>query len=90
MNVNDELPSLLATLYAAPLEPQKWQTFFERLCVLTNTSTGYLLTSDAERGNALVTGGGIHYDPEVLSATTSTTERRTPTSRPLRQSRDWA
>ncbi len=67
MNVNDELPSLLATLYAAPLEPQKWQTFFERLCVLTQTSTGYLLTSDAERGNALVTGGGISYDPEVLT-----------------------
>ena len=90
MNVHDELPSLLATLYAAPLAPQKWQTFFERLCVLTNTSTGYLLTSDAERGNALVTGGGLQFDPDVLPVTTSTTGPRIRTSRLLKPVRGSA
>jgi DNA-binding CsgD family transcriptional regulator len=67
MFVNDELPSLLRSLYAAPLEPENWQVFFSKLCVLTNTDTGYMLTSDPERGNSLIAGGGLNFDPEVLT-----------------------
>ncbi len=67
MLVNDEFSLLLQSLYAAPLEPENWQVFFSRLCVATNTDTGYLLTSDPERGNTLIAGGGMNFNPEVLT-----------------------
>jgi DNA-binding CsgD family transcriptional regulator len=62
----EELSELLATLYAAPLEPEKWQVFFNRLCALTNISSGYLIASDPNEGNLLLAGGGLNFDPEVF------------------------
>ncbi len=62
----EQLSELLATLYAAPLEPEKWQVFFDRLCTLTNISCGYLVASDPNEGNLVLAGGGLTFDPEVL------------------------
>jgi len=61
----EELSELLATLYAAPLEPEKWQAFFDRLCALTNISCGYLVASDPN-GNLVLACGGLNFDPEVF------------------------
>jgi DNA-binding CsgD family transcriptional regulator len=61
-----ELSELLTTLYAAPLEPDKWQIFFDRLCVLANISCGYLVTSYPNEGNLVLAGGGWNSDPEVF------------------------
>jgi DNA-binding CsgD family transcriptional regulator len=62
----EELSELLATLYAAPLEPEKWQVFFYRLCALTNISCGYLVASDPKEGDLILAGGGLNFDPEVF------------------------
>ena len=61
-----ELSALLATLYDAPLEPEKWQIFFDRLCALTNISSGYLIGSHPTEGNLCLAGGGLNFDPEVF------------------------
>ena len=63
---NAALSELLADLYAAPLEPQKWQSFLDRLCALTNIQTGYLVGSYAEEGNVILAGGGLNFDAEIL------------------------
>jgi hypothetical protein len=41
----EELSELLVTLYAAPLQPEKWQAFFDHLSRLANISSGYLITT---------------------------------------------
>jgi hypothetical protein len=61
-----ELSSLLATLYAAPLEPEKWQVFLDHLCALTNISSGYLVASHPTEGNTILAGGGLNFDPEIF------------------------
>ena len=62
-----ELSALLATLYAAPLEPGKWQVFLDQLCALTDISSGYLVGSHPNQGNLVLAGGGLNFDPEVFS-----------------------
>lgn len=62
---NAELSELLATLYSAPLEPDNWQLFLQRLCVLTECSMGVLLTNSSQ-GNQALAGGGINLDPEPI------------------------
>ena len=63
----EELSSLLATLYAAPLEPDKWQLFLDRLCALTDTASSYIVAVRPEQGNvALSQMEGSIFDPETL------------------------
>jgi DNA-binding CsgD family transcriptional regulator len=66
MTPTKELSALLATLYAAPLEPEKWQAFFDHLCALTSISSGYLIASHPDEGNLCLAGGGLNFDPEVF------------------------
>jgi DNA-binding CsgD family transcriptional regulator len=61
-----ELSELLAILYAAPLEPQKWQAFLDHLSSLTNISSGYLVGTHPVDGNTVLAGGGLNFDPEVF------------------------
>ena len=61
-----DLPELLAILYAAPLEPQKWQTFLDRLCVLTNVASSYMIAADPEEGNVTLAGAGLNFNAETL------------------------
>jgi DNA-binding CsgD family transcriptional regulator len=61
-----ELSGLLAALYAAPLEPEMWQVFLDRLCALTNTASSYMVTVDPEQGNVTLAGGGLNFNPETL------------------------
>jgi DNA-binding CsgD family transcriptional regulator/PAS domain-containing protein len=60
-----ELSSLLETLYAAPLEPEQWQVFLERLCAFTNTASGCMVAVGADE-NAILAGAGFNFDPEIL------------------------
>ena len=62
----EELSELLVTLYSAPLEPQKWQSFLDRLCCLTNIASGYLVGSSSTEGNSILAGGGLNFDPEIF------------------------
>lgn len=62
-----ELSELLATLYAAPLQPEKWQVFFNRLCGLTNIASGYMFSVHPQLGSSILAGGGLNFDPETLS-----------------------
>jgi DNA-binding CsgD family transcriptional regulator/PAS domain-containing protein len=59
-----ELSDLLADLYAAPLEPEKWQAFFDRLCRLTSIASGFMISVRPE-GNVILAGGGLNFDPEI-------------------------
>jgi DNA-binding CsgD family transcriptional regulator/PAS domain-containing protein len=62
---NEELSSLLTALYAAPLEPRMWQVFFDRLCVLTNIASGYMLSyRPLEERVVVLAGGGLNFNPE--------------------------
>lgn len=61
-----ELSALLTTLYAAPLEPGKWRIFLDRLCSLTNTASGYMVSIRPTEGNVLLGGGGLNFNPEIL------------------------
>lgn len=62
----EDLSELLATLYAAPLEPEKWQVFFDQLSRLTKISCGYLITGSESHGQEILAGGGFSFNPEVL------------------------
>jgi hypothetical protein len=62
----EELSELLATLYAAPLKPEMWQTFFDRLSAVTKISSGYLITGSESQGQEILAGGGFSFNPEVL------------------------
>jgi DNA-binding CsgD family transcriptional regulator/PAS domain-containing protein len=61
-----ELSSLLASLYAAPLEPEMWQVFLDRLCTMTNTASAYMVGIHPELGNVTLAGGGLDFNPETL------------------------
>ena len=62
----EELSELLATLYAAPLKPEMWQMFFDRLSAVTKISSGYLITGSESQGQEILAGGGFSFNPEVL------------------------
>jgi DNA-binding CsgD family transcriptional regulator len=62
----EELSELLGSLYAAPLQPEKWQVFFDHLSRLTKISCGYLFTGSESRGQEVLAGGGFSFNPEVL------------------------
>jgi DNA-binding CsgD family transcriptional regulator len=62
----EELSELLATLYAAPLQPEKWQAFFDHLSRLTNISSGYLITTHGSESQEVLAGGGFSFNPEAL------------------------
>ncbi len=66
MTSTKELSSLLETLYAAPLEPQKWQSFLDQLSTMTDISSGYLVASHPTEGNRILAGGGLNFDPEIF------------------------
>jgi DNA-binding CsgD family transcriptional regulator len=61
-----ELSELVATLYAAPLQPEKWQAFFDSLCALTNVASGFMVSVEPGEGNQVLAGGGINFDPAVF------------------------
>jgi DNA-binding CsgD family transcriptional regulator/PAS domain-containing protein len=61
-----ELSDLLADLYAAPLQPEKWQTFLDRLCALTNVASSYMMAIHPEEGNVTLAGAGLDFNPETL------------------------
>jgi DNA-binding CsgD family transcriptional regulator/PAS domain-containing protein len=66
MTSTEELSELLAILYAAPLEPEKWQVFLDRLSALIEISSGYMVSICPEEGNVLLAGGGLNFNPEVF------------------------
>ena len=61
----EELSGLLASLYAAPLQPEEWQAFMDRLCGLTEISCGYLIGHSDSLG-VLLAGGGMNFEPEMF------------------------
>jgi DNA-binding CsgD family transcriptional regulator len=67
MNVDDALRDLLPLLYAAPIEPAKWQIFLDLLCHLTEIPSGYLISSRTETGSVCLAAGGADFDPEAIA-----------------------
>ncbi|HEY1985201.1 MAG TPA: hypothetical protein VGG85_07330 [Terracidiphilus sp.] len=61
----EELSQLLANLYAAPLQPEKWQIFFDHLSRLTKISSGLLMTVGENTSPEVLAGGGLGFNPEV-------------------------
>jgi DNA-binding CsgD family transcriptional regulator len=61
----EELSQLIAVLYAAPLEPEKWQVFFDQLSCHLRVSTGILIPISNGYEPAVVAGGGLAFNPEV-------------------------
>lgn len=66
MSVDDSLRELLPVLYAAPLDPTRWQVFFDRLSQLTQISSGYLISSSPS-GNICLAAGGANFDPAAIT-----------------------
>jgi DNA-binding CsgD family transcriptional regulator len=64
---SDELSRLLADLYAAPLNPQRWQPFFDQLCVLTECKLGIFLSVKEGQRNHIYAGGGVGYEPAPMA-----------------------
>jgi DNA-binding CsgD family transcriptional regulator len=62
-----ELSELVAILYAAPLQPEKWQAFFDSLCAHTSVASGFMVTAEPGGNNQILAGGGINFDPAVFS-----------------------
>lgn len=62
----EELSELLAILYAAPLQSDKWQIFFDHLSRLTKVSSGYLITGDEDQGYKALAGGGLAFNSETV------------------------
>jgi DNA-binding CsgD family transcriptional regulator len=60
------LSSLLADLYATPLEPARWSPFLDKLCTLTNSSCGYVMGAYQDSGNVILAGGGQNHDAEFF------------------------
>src|ERR1700733_1911866 len=60
------LSSLLADLYATPLEIEKWDPFLDKLCSLTNSSCGYVMGAYKDAGNVILAGGGQSHDAEFF------------------------
>ena len=71
----EELSALLGTLYSAPLEPEKWQEFFNLLCGLTRSHSGVFIESRYGIHKVLASGGtdlnpeplqlyNVHYAPQ--------------------------
>jgi DNA-binding CsgD family transcriptional regulator len=60
-----ELSELLVDLYATPLQPKRWQMFFDRLCMLTNIASGIMVSIRPE-SNLILAGGGLNFDPEIV------------------------
>jgi len=57
---------LLTDLYAAPLQPEKWSSFLNQLCALTDSSCGYVMGAYQKVGNVILAGGGQSHDPEFF------------------------
>jgi hypothetical protein len=62
----EDLSRLLFTLYSAPLEPHKWQEFFDHLSRMTNISSGYLMVDDKSQGHLALAGGGCAFNSEAI------------------------
>jgi DNA-binding CsgD family transcriptional regulator len=62
----EDLSQLLAILYAAPLQPEKWQTFFDHLSRLTNISSGYFLSGSQSQGYEVLAGGGFAWNQDAM------------------------
>jgi DNA-binding CsgD family transcriptional regulator len=61
----EQLSSLLAKLYATPLNHAMWQAFIDELCGITEVSSGYFIDT-AETKSPVIAGGGPNYDPSVF------------------------
>jgi DNA-binding CsgD family transcriptional regulator len=61
-----ELSELLLDLYAAPLQTNGWQIFFDQLCSLTQLSVGYLHCCRPGGRNFVLAGGGANFAIENI------------------------
>lgn len=61
----DDFPALLGPLYAAPLEPEKWQVFFDALSGAVRVSFGALMAMGTDGGPTPLACGGFAFDPDI-------------------------
>ena len=61
-----ELSQLLLDLYSAPLQIDGWQSFFNRLCSLTQLTVGYLHCCRPGGLNFVLAGGGANFAIENI------------------------
>jgi DNA-binding CsgD family transcriptional regulator/PAS domain-containing protein len=61
-----ELSELLVDLYAAPLQRDGWQVFFDRLCSQLQLSVGYLHCCRPGGRNFVLAGGGANFTFESI------------------------
>lgn len=50
--------NLLQILYAAPLQPEKWEEFLTRICEVTHSKGGFFLCADSHLGLSVRAQGG--------------------------------
>lgn len=60
------LSDMLAALYAAPLQPENWQVFLDKLCADLEAVHGALISSNLNCASAQILAvGGIAFTPET-------------------------
>ena len=64
----ESFSELLAVLYSAPLQPERWERFLNLLCDHTMSRSSFLLCADSRAGLSIRSQGGLPFPETSLNA----------------------
>jgi DNA-binding CsgD family transcriptional regulator len=82
----ESFSELLAVLYSAPLQPERWERFLDLLCEYTRSRSSFLICADSRAGLSVREQGGVKHDPDALAAYARDYAGRDPFLLPLLES----
>ena len=74
---------LLAVLYSAPLQPERWERFLDLLCEHTQSRSSFLLCADSCQSLSVRAQGGVHHSPAAIAEYAANYTTRDPFMLPL-------
>jgi DNA-binding CsgD family transcriptional regulator len=74
---------LLAVLYSAPLQPERWDHFLDLLCEHTQSRSSFLLCADSRQSLSVRAQGGVHHSPDSIAEYAAHYTTRDPFMLPL-------
>jgi DNA-binding CsgD family transcriptional regulator len=78
---------LLAVLYSAPLQPERWELFLDLLCEHTQSRSSFLICADSRQSLSVQAQGGVHQSPAAVAEYAAIGAARDPFMLPLIRSR---
>lgn len=79
----ESFSELLAVLYSAPLQPERWERFLDLLCEHTQSRSSFLICADSRAGLSVRAEGGVPHDPAAIAAYAAEYSGRDPYMLPL-------